>query len=344
MVKDLKYLAALTIPLVTYYSLNEQGLFAYSTVIFIFILLPIVEYFGPQEETNISPEAVESYNSKRFFDWMLYLNVPIVYFFVFILLNRLTTIEADGVTTFGWILSTGIVFGALGINVAHELGHKSEPLKQLLAKILLLPSFYMHFFIEHNLGHHKHVATEKDPASARQDESVYFFWIRSLVGSYLSAWDIQNSILKRKKKGLFSWSNQMMIFTLVQLLFLCTIIFFCGASVALQFLGASLVAILLLESINYIEHYGLRRALLPNGKYERVQPKHSWNSNHHVGRIILYELTRHSDHHFLAHKKYQVLDHHEDAKQLPFGYPASILLSLVPPLWFRIINPKLECQ
>jgi alkane 1-monooxygenase len=106
-------------------------------------------------------------------------------------------------------------------------------------------------------------------------------------------------------------------------------------------IGIAVVGFLLLETINYIEHYGLRRARLANGRYEKVEAKHSWNANYELGRILLYELTRHSDHHYKANKKYQLLDHHDSSPQLPFGYPASMLIALLPPIWFKLINPRL---
>lgn len=341
MVRDLKYLSALIIPVITYYSLQNSGLAAYSTVAFVFVLVPILEYVGPQSVANIEIDKVESYSSNKFFDWILYLNLPIIYFFVYFLLQQLATSDGNIMTQLGWIMSTGILLGGMGINVAHELGHKPEWTKKTMAKCLLLPSMYMHFIIEHNLGHHKNVGTDKDPASAKKNEMLYSFWLRSIVGSYRSAWQIEHSRLSKTGRSSWSIHNSMLQFVVLQLLFLSVIFSVYGLAVLFHFLLASLVSILLLETINYIEHYGLRRKLLPNGRYERVEPRHSWNSNHEVGRIMLYELTRHSDHHYLSQKKYQVLDHHEEARQLPFGYPTSMLLSLLPPLWFKIMNPKI---
>jgi alkane 1-monooxygenase len=136
----------------------------------------------------------------------------------------------------------------------------------------------------------------------------------------------------------------MIQFQLIQAAFLFLIYWFFGFFVLTCFLGAALMGILLLETVNYIEHYGLQREQLENGRYERAMPAHSWNSNHVVGRLMLFELSRHSDHHYLASRKYQVLRHHDNAPQMPTGYPGMMLLSLVPPLWFAIMNRRIEKQ
>jgi alkane 1-monooxygenase len=200
-----------------------------------------------------------------------------------------------------------------------------------------MTSLYMHFFIEHNKGHHKNVATQEDPASARYNEPIYFFYVRTVIFSYLSAWKIANRAFP-----FYSWKNEMLQAHVVQFLFVGSIFYFTGALITIYFLCAALIGIALLETVNYIEHYGLQRKQTEEGKYERPMPEHSWNSNHILGRIMLFELSRHSDHHYLASRKYQVLKHHEDAPQLPTGYPGSMILALVPPAWFYIMNKKIR--
>jgi len=238
-------------------------------------------------------------------------------------------------------LSVGIVLGA-GINVAHELGHKKGKLEQLIAKLILLPNLYMHFIIEHNRGHHVHIATPEDPATSRKGEMIYTFWLRSSIFSYISAWKLEAKRLKKENKSIVSLSNEMIVFQLIQISYLALIFAFFGMTVMLFSIAIAIVGFLLLETINYIEHYGLVRSKLPNGRYERVDMRHSWNSNHEIGRIVLYELTRHSDHHFKANRKYQVLRHHDESPQLPLGYPGSMLMSFLPPLWFYVMNRKLK--
>jgi len=239
-------------------------------------------------------------------------------------------------------LNIGVLIGTIGINVAHELGHRSTQYEQFFAKALLLSGLYMHFFIEHNRGHHKNVATEEDPASARFGENVYTFWFRSITQSYLDAWRLEAQRLKRSGKNVISTDNQMIWYQIIQAVYLLSVGAIFGWGMILYAMSIALGGVILLETVNYIEHYGLRRKKLASGRYENVQPYHSWNSNHELGRIFLYELTRHSDHHFKATRKYQILRHFEESPQLPLGYPASMLLSLLPPLWFAYMNEKVK--
>src|SRR4029078_9547004 len=214
--------------------------------------------------------------------------------------------------------------------------------EQFLAKSLLLTSLYMHFFIEHNKGHHKRVATPEDPSSARFGEMLYAFFYRSIVFSYLSAWKIAGRDTRKKGHRGFSIYNEMVIFQLIQFAFIAGIFLAFGWLTTICFLVAATQGILLLETVNYIEHYGLQRAQIAEGKYERAMPEHSWNSNHVIGRVMLFELSRHSDHHYLASRKYQVLRHHEHSPQMPTGYPGMMLLAMVPPAWFSVMNGRVK--
>ena len=206
---------------------------------------------------------------------------------------------------------------------------------------MLLPALYQHFFVEHNRGHHKNVATDLDPASARKGDWVFGFWLRSLWGGWRGAWALERERLHKIGKPNWSIENMMLRFSVYQTLWLSAVYAVFGWNGLLGAMAIAVVGFLLLETVNYLEHYGLRRQLLPSGHYEPVSPAHSWNSDHEVGRILLYELTRHSDHHFKSTRKYQVLRHIDESPQLPFGYPTSVLLSLVPPLWFAIMDKRL---
>ena len=258
-----------------------------------------------------------------------------------ILVYGLYTYSISSFETFeviGLIFSLGIVVGSNGINVAHELGHRQETWERFLGKALLLPSMYMHFFIEHNYGHHLKAATPEDPASARYNENLYAFWVRSVSSQYSSAWEIQKKLNKTAGRRFFSLKNDMFWYTVIQVSYLVSIgLLFSWATAAIA-LVVAVVGFSLLEIINYLEHYGLRRAQKKSGRYEVVREVHSWNSNHALGRILLYELTRHSDHHFRASKKYQVLDYHDVSPQLPYGYPTMMVIALFPPLWFSLVN------
>ncbi len=339
--KDLKYLAAYSIPLTAVLALTAQGLWSYSTLIFAFVIIPILEPFLPKSRDNLTNEEKAERVKARIYDWMLYLNIPFLYGVVFTYLHLLNTADLTSSELTGLTLSCGIVVGTCGINVGHELGHRKSKVHRLMAKILLLPALYQHFFIEHNRGHHKHVATERDPASAPKGEILYIFWLRSLLGSYISAWNLEQERLQKEGKPFWSTANEMIWFHIVQLSYLVMVYYTFGSVGLMGAIGIGFIGILLLETINYVEHYGLRRQKLASGRYERVQPHHSWNANYELGRIILYELTRHSDHHFLANKEYQLLDHHDEAPELPLGYPASMLLAMVPPLWFKVMHRAL---
>jgi alkane 1-monooxygenase len=199
----------------------------------------------------------------------------------------------------------------------------------------------MHFYIEHNFGHHANAATAEDPATAKLNQSVYSFWISSTIRQYVSAWKLQQQLLGRDGLSFLSLKNDMLWYTLFQSLYLVTVFLIFGPLGLLIAFFSGVVGFLMLETVNYIEHYGLMRKKLPSGRYERVREVHSWNSNHVIGRIVLYELTRHSDHHYKSSKKYQVLDYHDISPQMPYGYPTSMVLSFIPPLWFKLMNPRI---
>jgi alkane 1-monooxygenase len=241
----------------------------------------------------------------------------------------------------GLVLSLGIVLGTNGINVAHELGHRQKTNERQLGKLLLLPSFYMHFYIEHNFGHHAQAATSEDPATAAYNQTLYSFWFTSVFRQYFSAWKLQSKLLESEARGFFSIKNDMLWYTLFQTVYLATILYFFGVLGLIFAVCSGIVGFLMLETVNYIEHYGLLRKKLASGRYERVREVHSWNSNHVIGRIVLYELTRHSDHHYKSSKKYQVLDYYDISPQMPFGYPTSMVLSFLPPLWFKVMNSRI---
>ncbi|MFK8056239.1 MAG: alkane 1-monooxygenase [Saprospiraceae bacterium] len=342
MLRDLRYLFAYTLPLSAFAALYLQGFWSYTALIYAFGIIPLLDYFAPQAKANNNGEETESRNSVRFFDWLLYANVPIFYGLLAFLFFTVSTTSLETYELVGLILSTGVIAGTLGINVAHELGHRTSRGEQVLAKALLLPCLYLHFFIEHNRGHHKHVATPHDPATSRFGESIYAFWPRTVVGSYLNAWALEKERLGREDRSPFSLSNHMVQFTLLQLSYLGAIGIVFSPWVMCIAIAVAVFGFLLLEAVNYIEHYGLVRRQLASGRYEAVSPQHSWNSEHELGRIVLYELTRHADHHFKSTRPYQSLRYLEESPNLPAGYPASILMSLVPPLWFSVMNPKVR--
>ncbi len=339
--RDLKYLFAYSIPLSTFCSIHFHGIWSYSSVFYAFVIIPLLEWRLKQPNTIYSDQEIEGRLKNKLFDLMLYFNVPIVFG---LLSYGLLTLHQDVFATYervGILSSLGILLATNAINVAHELGHRLSRFERTLSKLLYMPCLYMHFFLEHNYGHHKNLATSDDPATARYNQPLYSFWISSVINQYKNAWKIQFRLLSSKQKSFFSFENDMLFYLLFQSLYLVGISTFLGFNGLLTALIVGISSFLFLETINYIEHYGLRRAALPSGKYERITALHSWNSNHIMGRIVLYELTRHSDHHFKSNKKYQVLEHKEESPQLPFGYPTAMLLALIPPMWFRVMNSRI---
>ena len=341
MIKDLKYLMSYSIAVTAFIGILVGGPYVYLTVVYTFIFIPILELNTKEYLNEYSDDEKKSRNLDPFFDFLLYLNIPIVYGIFFVSLN--TLVHTNSISEIiGIILSASIVMATNGINVGHELGHRKSLFSRTCSKLLYLPCQYMHFFIEHNYGHHINVATPNDPATAKYKQNLYSFWISSVTKTYISAWKIQLKLLRVSKLSFISIKNDMIFYTLFQVSFLIFIYLNYGLIITIYSVFMSVVSFLFLETINYVEHYGLLRKINSNGRYERVKPHHSWNSNHTIGRITLYELTRHSDHHFKSSKKYQVLESIEDSPQLPYGYPTSILISFFPPLWFRIMNPLVE--
>ena len=342
--KDLKYLTGYTLPAMTIIGFYLQGGWSFLTPVVAFGLIPVLELLLPEDATNLSEKEASSKANNPLFDVFLYLNVPLIFGSVGYFLWWVNQSESSVLELIGLTFSVGIALGSNGINVAHELGHRQNSIERFLAKMLLIPSLYMHFYIDHNFGHHQTVATPEDPSTAKYNQAVYAFWLQALFGEYFNAWKLQKQLLRQSKSSFFSLKNDMFWYTLVQLGYLSAVYYFFGLTAVGMAMIIALISVLLLQTINYIEHYGLRRKQLSSGRYERAREIHSWNSNHILGRMMLYELTRHSDHHHRAHKKYQLLEYQEASPQMPYGYPTSMVLSLIPPLWFSLMNPRIPSE
>jgi alkane 1-monooxygenase len=324
-VSPIVYCAPLTFPVIAIVGLMRGGIYAWALPALVFGVVPLVEIWlrGADAGQSSVPNA-----SRRWHRLVLYLSLPLVAGTTAVLIHQAGTDALVGLDWVGGVLSTGLVLGGLGINVAHELGHSRSRAERNAAKVLLSMSLYMHFFIEHNRGHHRNVGTEIDPASARRGEKLYAFWLRSITGGWMSAWWIA--------------PGQMARLQAFQLSLIAGVIALAGWAAALSWIAAAGVGVLLLETVNYVEHYGLYRQRKENGRYERVQPIHSWNADHPVGRALLFELTRHADHHANTGRPYAALRHLGQAPQLPTGYPGMILAALIPSLFFRLMHPRLD--
>ena len=338
----LKYTLSLIVPAIVLFSLKMGGFWSYSAIVVLFGFVPLLEFLFTGTEQNMTETEQELALKSTTYDFMIWSFVPIQvallgYFLVVISDASLYTWEKVGM-----MMAFGISCSVLGINAAHELGHRTTKHEQLMSKILLCTTLYMHFFIEHNRGHHKNVSTDEDPASSKYGENIYAFFIRSVKDGWFSAWHLERERLTREKQGFWSLHNEMLVYQVIQLALVASIGLAFGGAVLLWFLGAAIMGFLLLENVNYIEHYGLRRKKVNEKHFEQVLPIHSWNSNHTIGRLLLLELTRHSDHHYRASRKYQILRHFDDSPQMPTGYPGMMLLALVPPLWFRVMHKQIE--
>ncbi|MBL0308297.1 MAG: alkane 1-monooxygenase [Bacteroidetes bacterium] len=323
-------------------SLAVGGIAVFIAPFYVFIVIPLMELFFGGDQSNMSEVEEELAKKDWKFDLVVYSVVPFQFAVFFFFLNRISDGSLAWWEIIGMIFSFGISCGVFGINVAHELGHRNSWYERLMSKMLLLTSLYMHFFIEHNRGHHKNVSTDEDPASAKYGESLYAFWFRSVKDGWLSAWHLEGGRLKKDSKAFWSIHNEMLWYQIVQVSMLAAITFVWGWEVMLFYLGAASTGFLLLETVNYIEHYGLRRKKNDNEYYDKTMPIHSWNSNHPMGRIMLFELSRHSDHHYMPSRKYQVLRNFDNSPQMPTGYTGMMAMSTIPLLWFAIMNPRIE--
>ncbi|HEY9842043.1 MAG: alkane 1-monooxygenase [Candidatus Sericytochromatia bacterium] len=312
------------------------------TPVLVIVAFPLLDMLLGKDPGNPSRAENRQLLAQPFFRYILYLYVPVQLGMVLWSCYQVSHQPLSALESFCLLISIGIVTSSLAINVAHELCHRSPALEQALAKTLLFTVCYMHFHIEHRLGHHLRVGTPEDPATARLGESVYGFFLRSVIGSYKSAWRIETDRLERKGRGLVSLDNQMIWFTALPLAFGLFLLSIWGWKAGLFFVLQSLLAVLTLETVNYFEHYGLERRRLPSGKYERVGIQHSWNSSHLLSNYFLLKLPRHADHHVHPGRRYQLLRTFEQSPQLPSGYVGMIILSLLPPLWRRVMDPRVE--
>ena len=257
-----------------------------------------------------------------------------------IVAGTLVAAQLTTVQLLGFALACGIVSGGGGITVAHELCHRKARWARASAEALMASVFYSWFTVEHVLGHHRNVATPVDPATSRLGETVYTFWFRSVFGGLRSAWRLESE--RVRKRGIRGLGDRRLRMGLEGLVVVALAVGLGGPWGLLFVALQGLVAVTLLEVINYVEHYGLQRQQLPNGRYERVQPWHSWNSNQALTNRFLFNLQRHADHHAFAYRPYDHLRPWLDAPELPMGYPSMVLLALFPPLWRRVMDPRVH--
>lgn len=307
--------------------------------ILVFVVLPLLDTWVGTDATN-PPEGVrQQVEQDRYYQWCTMAFIPLQYAGFFFACALWASGALDLSAKLGLVLTVGIV-AAFAINAAHELGHRKASSERWFSRIALAQSAYGHFYVEHNRGHHVHVATPDDPATARFGESFYAFWCRTVWGSMRSALALERARLSRVGRPVWSLANEVVQgWAMTGMLFGVALVIF-GTTILPWLLLQAVIGFTLLEAVNYLEHYGLERQRLPDGRYERCTIAHSWDADHLASNIVLFHLQRHSDHHIHPGRRYQVLRHQDAAPRLPHGYAAMVLLALVPPLWRRVMDPR----
>jgi alkane 1-monooxygenase len=305
-----------------------------------YVLLPLLDGLLGADRSNPPESALAELEADPYYRYVTWAVVPLLWgWFLF----GAWYASQPELPLHGYLavaLATGVV-GGFCINAGHELGHKKGTLERWLAKLVLAPTAYGHFFVEHNRGHHRDVATPDDPASARMGESIWRFVVREWPGAWRRAWQLERERMQREGRATLSLRNDIVQTSLITLALWATLVAWLGTGVLPFLLLAAAWANFQLSSANYIEHYGLLRQRDADGRVERCQPRHSWNSNSLVSNWVLFHLQRHSDHHANAARRYQALRHFDEAPQLPTGYFGMFLLAYVPALWFRVMDPRL---
>ena len=323
------------------HDLTGLGVWLWLLPILYYGIIPLVDLVTGNDDSNPPEEIVEALENDRYYRWVVYAYIPVQYFgfivsMYFLATSSLSTIDKVGIAT-----SLGIVAG-VAINTAHELGHKRDELERWASKIALAQTFYGHFFIEHNRGHHVRVATPPDPASARMGENLYQFLPRTVWGSLKSAWELEANRYRRKGQHPFRIGNHVLNAWLMSVVLWGGLVAWLGWEILPYLVLQGVLGFTLLEVVNYLEHYGMLRQMVgpaDKRRYERVAPSHSWNSNNIATNVLLYHLQRHSDHHANPTRRYQALRDFREAPVLPTGYTGMIIVAYFP-FWFRALMDK----
>nr|WP_084215945.1 alkane 1-monooxygenase [Pseudonocardia spinosispora] len=311
--------------------------FWYFTLVFLFVLVPLVDLVVGTDKNNPPDEAVKSLEEDRYYRWVTYAFIPVQ---LGVLVWGMWMLGSLDVTArIGLALGLGVVAG-IAINTAHELGHKKEQHERWFARIALAQTFYGHFYIEHNRGHHVRVATPEDPASSRMGETVWGFLPRTVRGSLTSAWSLEKKRLARLDQSPWTLRNDVLNAWAMSVVLWGGLVIAFGVGILPYLVLQALVGIWLLETINYLEHYGMLRQQTASGRYERVNPSHSWNSNNLGTNVLLYHLQRHSDHHANPTRRYQALRDFAESPVLPTGYAGMIVLTWVPAIWRSVMDKR----
>ncbi len=319
------------------------GLWILLVPICTWFLFAIIDAFAGLNEENADTETPES--ALTWYRAITLIWVPVQVVLVFGLLAYVTRVDhLSTLEKIGIFFGTGVLTGTIGINYSHELMHQKNRVERWLADILLAMVFYSHFRSEHLLVHHRYVGTPKDPVTARYNEGFHQFYPRVLRQSLISAFRAEKAMLARKGKPWYHRSNPFWRYWALQALMIALALLIGGWAGLGLFLIQAGVAIWQLELVNYVEHYGLTRKHLGDGKYEHVQPRHSWNAAQKASNWLLINLQRHSDHHYKPDRRFPLLQTYaeDEAPLLPYGYPVMTVMAMIPPLWRRFMNPRVR--
>jgi alkane 1-monooxygenase len=322
-----KYLFACIPSLLCLIGNISGGFFTALNILFSMVLLPILEWYLP-ERNDLNDDKDDNFLPTALLIILSILHATVGITLILGIINN----KLNGIYLVLAILSSGINAGTNGIVVAHELIHRKEIMLRVLGILNLLQVNYGHFYIEHIKGHHKYVGTDADPATAKFGESLHHFILRTVPGQLISAFQIENERLFHQSK--FSYlKNFVLIILVIEIMLSLSILALFGFKALIAFLLYAVVAIFLLEYVNYIEHYGLKRT-----DSKKFEAHHAWQSNKVTSRLGLIELSRHADHHLKAYKPYHTLNSHP-GYYLPSGYYGMFYVALVPSWWFKMINP-----
>jgi len=336
-------LACIPIGAILMYMRTGYEIWLWASPIFFYGLVPLIEILFGEDSSNPPREAIPMLRDDPFYRWAAFSALPVSYF-TWIFGAWFVATEPLSLNGYIATLVANGLMGAGALNTAHEVGHRRDRTSINVARYLLCLCGMGHFRIEHNLGHHVQVATPEDTATAMMGESFYAFVLHELPGGFKRAWKIETTRLGRKGKSAFSLENEVLLNSLITIAFYSALTAYFGLIVVPYLLGGALLSNLMLSSANYIEHYGLMRPKRDDGRYERVQPHHSWNANHIISNILMFHLQRHSDHHAHAERPYQCLRHFDTSPQLPAGYFTMFMAAWTPPLWYWIMDKRVAEQ
>ena len=325
-------------PIMYLYTGHTQWLWIF--LAFFYLGLPVLDFVFGEDKQNPPEQAVPELENTKYYRVITYLLVPIITFGFLFNVVFLATHDLHWLHWLAVAITTGSLLG-FGLNLGHEMGHKKRKLDKALALFTLSLGGYGHFSIEHNRGHHRDVATPEDPATSRMGEHIYEFMLREIPGAFKRAWRLESERLERAGKSRWNAGNEMLQAGAMTLVMYTALLALFGWPMVPVLAVVAFWGAFQLTSANYIEHYGLMRQKLPNGEYERCAPHHSWNSNHLVSNLVVFQLQRHSDHHANPARSYQSLRDFPELPSLPSGYFGMFLIAYVPPLWFAIMNPRL---